>query len=129
MCTPRNQPALLSNLAGHHLPPVALSVSSQYQFCVDAGAMAAVGFFHDLANVGLHDHFACSMQVFVSSVRAGLAAMDNYPPATMQACIDAFAAGYLGRVQQELRLFRGESEGRTQEAPDVRLFKVARTDH
>lgn len=122
-------PALLANLAGPHFPPLALSVSSQYQFCVDAGASAAVGFFDDLAAVGLHDHIACSMQVFTSSVRVGMAAMDDHAPSTMQACIDAFAAGYLGRVQQELRLFQGESVGRTQSPTDARMFASARTDH
>lgn len=123
-------PALLANLAGHHLPPVALSVSSQYQFCVDAGASAALGFFDDLAVVGLHDHIACSMHVFISSVRAGLAAIDDYPPATIQECTDAFAAGYLGRVQQELRLFQGESIGRTQAATDASMFTGCnRADH
>jgi hypothetical protein len=123
------QPALLANLAGPHLPPVALSVSSQYQCCVDAGAAAAVGFFDDLAAVGLHDHIACSMQVFTSSVRGGMAAVRDDSAATMQACIDAFAAGYLGRIQQELRLFHGESAGRNQAAMDGRMFASSRTSH
>ena len=104
-------PALLANLAGHHLPPAALSVSSQCQFCADAGASAAVGILDDLAVVGLPDHFACSVQVCISSARAGLAAVDDYPAEAMQACIDAFATGYLGRVQQELRLFAMRANG------------------
>ncbi|MDP3669573.1 MAG: hypothetical protein Q8R69_07785 [Telluria sp.] len=124
-----NQPALLANLGGPHLPPVALSVSAQYQFCVDAGAAAAEGFFDDLAIVGLHDHIAYSMQVFTSSVRVGMAAMHDDSPATMQVCIDAFAAGYLGRIQQELRLFHGESVGRNQAATAVGMFTYSRTSH
>lgn len=123
------QPALLANLAGPHLPPVALSVSAQYQFCVDAGAAAAEGFFDDLAAVGLHDHIACSMQVFTSSVRVGMAAVHDDSPGTLQACIDAFAAGYLGRIQQELRLFHGERVGRNQAATDAGMFTGAHMRH
>ena len=124
-----NQPALLVNLAGANMPPVVLSVSSRYQFCVDAGVMAATAFFDDLAAVGLHDHIACSMQVFTVSVRVGMAAVDDASPATMQACTDAFAAGYLGRVQQELRLFHGERIGRHQAPEDARMFMHAHTSH
>ena len=102
-------PALLANLAGAHLPPMALNVPAQYQFCVDAGASAAVGFFDDRAAVGLHDHIACSMHVFTSSVRVGMAVHDDISPGAMRACTDAFAAGYLGRIQQELRVSGGES--------------------
>lgn len=123
------QPALLANIAGAHLPPVALDISAQYQFCVDAGASAAVGFFDDLAAVGLHDHIALSMRAFSSSVGAGMAATGNYAPAKMQACTDAFAAGYLGRIQQELRVFHGEGVGRNQAATDTRVFTNSHTNH
>jgi hypothetical protein len=124
-----NQPALLANLGGMNLPPVALNVPAQYQFCVDAGASAAVGFFDDLAAVGLHDHIACSMHAFTSAVRAGMAVTGDYSPPTMQACTDAFAAGYLGRIQQELRLFHGESVGRNQAGTDARMFTHSHTNH
>lgn len=129
MLNSAKQPALLANLAGPHLPPVALNISSQYQFCVDAGASAAMGFFDDLAAVGLHDHIACSMHVFTSSVGAGMAATGDYSPAKMQACTDAFAAGYLGRIQQELRLFHGEAVGRNRAATDARMFTSSHTNH
>ena len=122
-----NLPALLINLAGAHLPPVALSVPAQFQFCVDAGALAAVCFFDDLTSAGLHDHIACSMQVFTSSAHMG--AMNARSPAGRQACIDAFAAGYLGRVQQQLRLFHGERTGRHQAPEDARMFMQAHTSH
>ncbi|MCE3603008.1 hypothetical protein LXA47_05245 [Massilia sp. P8910] len=124
-----HQSALLANLAGAHLPPVTLSVSSQYQFCVDAGVAAAVGFFQELACAGMHDHIACSMQVFMSSVRVGMAAMNVSSPGEVQACMDAFAAGYLGRVQQELRLFHGEHVGRHQAPEDARTFMRPHTSH
>jgi len=100
-----NQPALLVNLAGAHLPPVALSVPAQFQFCVDAGAVAAVGFFDDLTTLGLHDHVAAAMHVFFRSVRSVTVDEPDLVPAFVQSCTDAFAAGYLGRIQQELRLF------------------------
>lgn len=101
-------PALLANLCGPSLAPVALNISGKYQFCVDAGASAALGFFDDLTAVGLHDHIAVSMHVFQRSVRAASIASETLSGAAMQACSDAFAAGYLGRIQQELRLFHGE---------------------
>lgn len=123
------QSAFLTNLAGAHLPPVALSVSSQYQFCVDAGAAAAVGFFDDLAAAGLHDHIACSMHIFTSSVQQGVGALEVRFPGTLQACTDAFAAGYLGRIQQELRLFHGERSGRNQAAIDASIFMHSHTQH
>lgn len=103
------QPALLINLGGPDLPPVVLNISDRLQFCVDAGASAAVSFFDDLTAVGLHDHIALSMHAFMQPARAYLVANEYLSPSTLQACTDAFAAGYLGRIQQELRLFRGEA--------------------
>lgn len=121
-----HQPAMLVNLAGAHLPPVVLvSVPAKYQFCVDAGALAAACFFDDLAGAGLHDHIACSMQVFTASPGVGRAAMSAGSTSTTQACIDAFAAGYLGRVQQQLRLFHGERIGQRQAPEDARMFMRA----
>ena len=102
------QAALRANLAGAGLPPVALNISVQYQFCVNAGVAAAEGFFDGLADIGLHDHIALSMHVFMRSVRAGAALAGDVAPVTVQGCTDAFAAGYLGRIQQELRLFQEE---------------------
>lgn len=80
---------------------------TQYQFCIDAGVNAAEGFFDDLTAMGLHDHIAFSMHAFMGVAHAA-AASCNMPPLTSQGCTDAFAAGYLGRIQQELRLFHGE---------------------
>lgn len=124
MRNPYKQPALLGNLGGPGLPPVALNISAEHQFCVDAGASAAEGFFDDMAAVGLHDHIALSMQMFTRSVRAGMAAAGDLFPVTLPGCTDAFAAGYLGRIQQELRLFHGECSAGQREAagppdPDV----------
>lgn len=100
--------AVLPHLSGIQLPALSLSVSAQFQFCVDAGAASAVCFFDDMTSVGLHDHVALSMHAFVASFDAG-APIDVFGQllrTSRQACIDAFAAGYLGRIQQELRLFK-----------------------
>ena len=102
--------AVLTNLAGSHMPPVLLSVSAQYQQCVNAGASAARSFFDDMTTVGLHDHIACSMQLYFASLAASSANPTEQKSAQLQQCVDAFAAGYLGRIQQELRLFHGESD-------------------
>jgi hypothetical protein len=104
--------ALLENLGGPHLPPVPLSVSARYQVCVDAGVSAAVVFFDELADFGLHDHIACSVSVFTETVRASLAKAGDSSHERVRACVDAFTAGYLGRIHQELRSFReGASQG------------------
>lgn len=105
--------AFLGNCDSPNLPIVTLNIPAQYQFCVDAGASSALAFFDDSATVGMHDHIAYSMQAFMGSVHAVLARAGKGAPSTAQACIDAFAAGYLGRIQQELRLFH--SGGRERE--------------
>jgi hypothetical protein len=103
--------AVLPNIIGANLPPLDLGIASQFQFCVDAGAVAAVGFFSGLSDFTLHNHIAYALQSFATSVGVGMAASGNCDAAKMQSCIDAFAAGYLGRVQQELRLFHGDACG------------------
>lgn len=105
--------ATLVNLGGQALPPVVLNISKRFQFCVDAGAAAAVGFFDAHTSVGLHDHIAMSMHLFMCSMRTTVDSMPIEPmtPDVAQDCTDAFAAGYLGRVHQELRLFRDERSG------------------
>lgn len=105
--------ALLVNLGGSHLPPLVLSVSSHFQFCVDAGAASAVGFFSDVSAIGLHDHVAASLHEFMRSVRLGMAGSGESSPAMSQQCMDAFAAGYLGRIQQEMGRPSGGCRGQT----------------
>lgn len=108
MSTFISQPALLKNLAGAHLPPEALNVSVEFQFCVDAGACAAACFVDQLTAVGLHDHIAVSMQGFLHSMDSAIASESleagRWLRERKQRCIDAFGAGYLGRVHQKLRL-------------------------
>lgn len=109
------RPATLVNLGGPALPPVVLNISKRFQFCVDAGAAAAVGFFEAHTAVGLHDHIAMSMHLFMSSMQTTADRVASVPlsPGVTQECTDAFAAGYLGRVHQELRLFHGERPGKS----------------
>jgi hypothetical protein len=83
----------------------------QFQICIDAGARAAAAFFHDMNGLVLHDHIAESMFAFSRSVLTGLDLVDADNPVVLRSCTDAFAAGYLGRIHQELRLFRGERGG------------------
>ncbi|WP_295990454.1 hypothetical protein [Rugamonas sp.] len=103
--------AQLENLGGAHLPPVALPVAGEFQYCVDAGAAAAVCLFADAEFIGLSDHIALALRGFKAALERFIAAgagMRGSAPRRavqprMRACIAAFEAGYLGRIQQEKR--------------------------
>ncbi len=113
---------MLPNIGGPHLAPLALSISSEYQSCVDAGAMSADVFFENIATVGLYDHIACSMQVFISSTKSSVVTAPICAPTMLKSCVDAFAAGYLGRVQQELQMFQDAQGGGSQSVVDGGIF-------
>lgn len=112
MTNPTGKCAVLLTPGEQGLPVIALNVPIELQFCVDAGAAAAYRFFDDRTNVGLHDHIAVSMQAFMHSMRS------NQEPCAQlaaekvgwQGYTDAFAAGYLGRIQQELRCIRAQAQ-------------------
>jgi len=91
------------------LPSMVIDVPAELQFCVDAGACAAAYFCADITKVGLHDHIAVSMHAFMLSLESSIVAASpkngQWLCERKQHCIDAFGAGYLGLVQQELRLF------------------------
>lgn len=108
MFKPRHPSAVLPDPTGAHLPPLDLGIAAQWQWCVDAGAAAATAFFSDLSRFPLHDHIAHALHVFTASVRLGMVKSGAHDPRQMQDCIDAFAAGYLGRIQQELALCHGK---------------------
>lgn len=120
MCDSRSLNALLPNLDDSPLSPEALSVPRELQFCVDAGVSAAACFFDAMTAVGLHDHIAESMQAFTRSIddviahEAALAG--HWLIRHKQRCVDAFGAGYLGRIQQELRLFHRDDVKRESNA-------------
>lgn len=102
------QHATLPNIAGTNLPPVVLTISADFQYCVDAGARSADYFFKKLTTCGLHEHMAASSRVFIRNIKGLLYIKGDSRPFNQQNFIDAFVAGYLGRIQQELRLFYGE---------------------
>lgn len=93
------------------------SARSIGQLCIEAGAAAAVSFFDERTSLGLHDHIAASMHCFMQSLRALQTATSGAAPIATQTCTDAFAAGYLGRIQQELRLFRNEGSASAKGRP------------
>ena len=101
--------ATLDNLGGNHLPPVLLNVDRNLQGCVDAGVYYALHFFDDLTQCGLHDHIALCTHEFLGQINQTLAAQNHANPLNQQLCINAFVAGYMGRIQQELRLFHGKT--------------------
>jgi hypothetical protein len=122
------QPALLKNLAGKHLPAVALNVPAEFQFCVDAGACAAACFFDDMTAVGLHDHIAVLMHGFLQSLESAIvsdaAASGHWLRERKQRCMDAVGAGYLGRIHQELCLFRDTPPRRSCAADSIHSEQV-----
>ena len=102
--------AQLENLGGAHLRPVALSVSDEFQCCVDAGAAAAACFLVvDAEFIGLQDHSALAVRRFKTALeRSIVAGAGIHGPARRRAimprllaCVAAFEAGYLARIQQE----------------------------
>ena len=102
--------AQLDNLGGAHLRPVAISVSDEFQCCVDAGAAAAACFLvADAEFIGLQDHSALAVRRFRTALeRSIVAGTGSLGPARRRvvmprllACVTAFEAGYLGRIQQE----------------------------
>lgn len=105
--------AVLLNQGCQGSPVISLNVPVELQFCVDAGAAAAYTFFDDRTAIGLHDHIAASMHAFMQSMRSTPThARQTGPQSTgWQGCTDAFAAGYLGRIQQELRCIRTRVQG------------------
>ena len=113
MTNPTKKCAVLLTPGGEVLPVIALNVPVELQFCVDAGAAAAYRFFDDRTTVGLHDHIAASMQAFMHSMRLTQAPCVRLAPEAVgwQGYTDAFAAGYLGRIQQELRCIRSRAQG------------------
>lgn len=111
------QPAILPNLSGKHLPPVTLAISADFQCCVDAGARSAAYFLEGLTNCSLHDHIAASSRVFIKKVQCLLAAQGDNRPFNQQRFVDAFVAGYFGLIQQELSLLHGEKNSSQSSQP------------
>jgi len=114
MTNPTEKCAVLLTTGEQGLQLIALSVPVELQFCVDAGAAAAYKFFDDRTTVGLHDHIAVSMQAFMHSMQSTHEPCAHVAPGAVEwhGYTDAFAAGYLGRIQQELRCIHARAHGR-----------------
>lgn len=119
--------ALLENIAGAKLPPLAVDIPAQFQFCVNAGAAAASNFLADSSAVLMHDHIALAPRSFAGSVGAGMAATGDYDPEKMIDCRDAFTAGYLGRLQQALTQVRDDGTAK-HSTPSAPSFAVTKTN-
>jgi hypothetical protein len=98
--------ATLPNLSGANLPPVALSIDARYQFAVNCGAQSATVFFEEDQAITLHAHLPASLANYMLQSRLGAEALGIDFSETAKECSNAFVAGYLGRIQQELRLMR-----------------------
>jgi hypothetical protein len=101
-----SQHATLPNLTGAHLPPVELSIDARFQFAVNCGAQSAIVFFEEDQAISLHAHLPASLEYFMMQSRRGALALGVDFSETAKECQNAFVAGYLGRVQQELRIMQ-----------------------
>jgi hypothetical protein len=85
---------------------IALKIDARYQFAVTCGAQSATAFFEEDHAISLHAHLPASLAFFTEQARLGAAALGLQYIDYAKACSDAFVAGYLGRIQQELRIIR-----------------------
>lgn len=98
------QYATLPSIVGRHFPPDVLTISADFQFCVDAGVRSAAYFFKEPNIRSLQDLMAASVRAFINKLKQLLAEQGDSRPFNQQYFIDAFVAGYLGRIQQELEI-------------------------
>ena len=85
---------------------ILLSIDSRFQFAVTCGAQSASAFFEEDDAISLHAHLPASLAFFTEQARLGAAALGLDYLDYIKPCTDAFVAGYLGRIQQELRIIR-----------------------
>jgi hypothetical protein len=98
--------AVLPHPSGAHLPHITLPIEARYQFAVDCGAYAAAVFFDEHPEITLHVHLPASLEYFVRQTRLRAAALGVEWSGRDSRVTDAYMAGYLGRIQQELRIIR-----------------------
>jgi hypothetical protein len=101
-----HQRAQLPDSPCERLPHIALPIDARFQYAVDCGVIAACAFFDEDQSITLHAHLPASLEFFLRQTRKGAAALGVNFSDTSQAIADAFCAGYLGRIQQELRIMR-----------------------
>lgn len=93
--------ASLPNLISTSLPYLELPVDARYQFAVTYGAYAAEVFLLDDHPSLLCRHLPAALAYFMECSRS-YPLNEGLPLADQPALSDAFVAGYLGRIQQEL---------------------------
>jgi hypothetical protein len=101
-----HQFAQLPDSMSDRLPHVALPIDARYQTAVTCGAIAASAFFLEHESVTLHVHLPASLHYFLQQTRLAASALGIESGQTSQSLSDAFVAGYLGKIQQELRIMR-----------------------
>jgi len=109
MLNPSFRSATLPALAGADAPVLDLPVDARYQQAVDCGVRAAQAFLSDDGAISLHAHLPACLHHYLQIVRQACALLVSAETVWQQheqASRDAFCAGYLGRLQQELRLMR-----------------------
>jgi len=106
MRTHLNQTAYLPNPVGANLPHVSLSIDARFQFAVTCGAESATAFFYEHPEITLHAHLPVSLGYFIQQAKQGAVALGVDWQGRDKEITDAFLAGYLGRIQQELRIMQ-----------------------
>lgn len=106
MRTYPNQTAYLPNPVGANLPHVSLPIDARFQFAVTCGAESATAFFYEHPEITLHAHLPVSLEYFIQQAKQGAAALGVDWQGRDKEITDAFLAGYLGRIQQELRIMK-----------------------
>jgi hypothetical protein len=106
MHKPNQQQATLPHPSGAQMPHITLPIEARYQFAVNCGAQSATVFFDEDQAITLHAHLPASLGYFLRQSRLGAAVLGVDFSESAKACTDAFVAGYLMRLQQELRIMR-----------------------
>lgn len=101
-----HQTAYLPNLNGSNLPQASLPIDVRFQFAVTCGAQSASVFLEEEDGISLHEHLPASLAYFTEQAKLGAAALGLQYNDHAKACTDAFVAGYMGFLQQELRRMR-----------------------
>lgn len=101
-----HQHAFIPHPNGAHFPETILTIEARYQFAVTCGAESATAFFSEHSEITLHRHLPVSLDYFLSQARQGATALGVDWQGVDKLVTDAFLAGYLGRIQQELRTIR-----------------------
>lgn len=109
MSNPAQLHAVLPDMFGSKHVSVLVPVEARFQFAVTCGAQSACAFFAEDEAISLHAHLPASLAFFTEHARLGAAALGLPYSDYAKACTDAFVAGYLGYIQQELRRMRPSS--------------------